>query len=303
MGKMENINAKRERNKEIFNETLMIIQDTPSIKNMNDVSVRDSHAISPIKSYDIIGFMDNIIENCSDKMCKIKVTRNRTFEAVRKLKEKGVNCDKIAVLNFASATTPGGGVVSGSSSQEESLCRVSTLYNALTAKQVKIYYDMNRHHKDRFHTDWIIYSPEILVFRNDDFEDMSVLPMDDWYHCNVITCPAPNLRQQKNNRFNPDDNKGLVLPDATEEYKIIMRNRIRYILTVAERKGNTHLILGAFGCGAFKNDPKVVSQLFKEVIIDEGFGHLFEYIEFAVYCRQYDTKNNTAFYNTFKPFM
>ena len=286
MGKMENINAKRERNKEIFNETLMIIQDTPSIKNMNGVSVRESHAISPIKSYDTMGFMEIVIKNhLDDKMCDIKVTRNRTFEAVRKLKEKGVNCDKIAVLNFASATTPGGGVVSGSSSQEESLCRVSTLYNALTAKQVKIYYDMNRHHKDRFYTDWIIYSPEILVFRNDEFEDMSVLPMDDWYHCNVITCPAPNL------------------PDATEEYKIIMRNRIRYILTTAERKGNTHLILGAFGCGAFKNDPEVVSQLFKEVIIDEGFGHLFEYIEFAVYCRQYDTKNNTAFYNTFKPFM
>ena len=132
---------------------------------------------------------------------------------------------------------------------------------------------------------------------------MCVLPIEKWYDCNVITCPAPNMRQQVKNRFNPDDNIGVISPNATREYKEIMRNRIRRILATAERMRNTHLILGAFGCGAFMNDPNIVSELFKEVIIDEGFGYLFEYIEFAIYCRPYNTSNNEIFYKTFKPYM
>lgn len=307
MGKYENINAKRERNKEIFNESLMIITDTPALNDMQKIAIRETRAISPIKSDEYLSWEKLVLEqkvNSKDeKMCTIKVTRNRTFEAVRKGRVFDDGSKHIAVLNFASATTPGGGVLSGSSAQEESLCRVSTLYQSLTSKNAKIYYEMNRRHKDRYYTDWIIYTPDVVVFRNDDFEDMSVLPIEKWYDCNVITCPAPNMRQQVKNRFNPDDNIGVISPNATREYKEIMKNRIRRILAIAERMRNTHLILGAFGCGAFMNDPKIVSELFKEVIIDEGFGYLFEYIEFAIYCRPYNALNNEIFYKTFKPYM
>ena len=310
MGKYENINAKRERNKELFNETLMIIEDTVSLKNQQEVSIKNTRAISPIKSDEYLHW-ENIVLDIDKKdnekgsiMCNIKVTRNRTFKAVKKLRDSGLKNEKIVVLNFASATTPGGGVLFGSSAQEESLCRVSTLYNSLISHKVKIYYEMNKHCKNRYYTDWMIYTPEVVVFRNDDFETMNMLPIEEWYDCNVITCPAPNMRQQRmKNQFNPDDNIGIIPPNATSEYKKIMKNRIRRILATAERMGNTHVILGAYGCGAFRNDPAIVSQLFKEVIIDEGFGYLFEYIEFAIYCRPYDTINNKIFYDTFKPYM
>ena len=307
MSKYQNINAKRERNKEVFDESLLIITDTPSLSNMQKLAIENTRAISPIKSDEYLSWeklvLEQTVNSKNEKMCTIKVTRNRTFEAVRKERVFDNGTKHFAVLNFASATTPGGGVLSGSSAQEESLCRVSTLYQSLTSKNAKIYYDMNKHHKNRYYTDWIIYTPDVVVFRNDDFEDMSVLPFFKWYDCNVITCPAPNMRQQMRNRFNPDDNNGLIPPNATNEYKEIMKNRIRRILATAERMHNTHLILGAFGCGAFMNDPRVVSELFKEVIIDEGFGYLFDDIEFAIYCRPYNTLNNDIFYKTFKPYM
>ena len=302
MGKNENISKTREKNVEIFKESMEFIKNNQILSDIQKSSIDRTTLILEKTSDAMAKFLDkNIIKNIyksSDNMADIKVTKNRTFEAVHKLKK-----DNTVVLNFASATTPGGGVLLGSSAQEESLCRVSTLYSTLNSVNALYYYNENRKYHNRMYKDNIIYSPGVIIFRNDDFSDMHFLKSGKWYDCNVITCPAPNLRQASYNRFNPDDNTGIINQIDMNQYEDIMKNRIRRILAVANRFGNKHIILGAFGCGAFQNDPNIVSRLFKEVIIDDGFGYLFDYIEFAVYCRPYDKINYDAFYNTFKKYI
>ena len=56
------------------------------------------------------------------------------------------------------------------------------------------------------------------------------------------------------------------------------------------------LVLGAFGCGAFANDPWAVARAYKDAL--EEYGQYFKYIEFAVYCRDYETENYDAFRQT-----
>ena len=53
------------------------------------------------------------------------------------------------------------------------------------------------------------------------------------------------------------------------------------------------IILGAFGCGAFANDPKVVAEAFRNAVLD--YRQYFRSIEFAVYFRSNETENYDAF--------
>ena len=97
----------------------------------------------------------------------VSVSTRRTFEAARELHEKLPNA-KIAVLNFASATNPGGGVARGSRAQEESLCRCSTLYPVLAdPKYWGAFYGFHRKRHDARYTDLCLYTPGVKVIKSD----------------------------------------------------------------------------------------------------------------------------------------
>ena len=122
----------------------------------------------------------------------ISVSPKRTFEAAQRLVEI-YGQDRVAVLNFASATNPGGGVTRGAKAQEESLCRCSTLYASLNLKRCwDNYYLYHRNNGDFRYSDACIYSPGVTVFKTDELF-CELLPKKDWYSLNVITCAAPNL--------------------------------------------------------------------------------------------------------------
>ena len=135
------------------------------------------------------------------------ISPDRTFGAARKYKETG---KKVCALNFASSVTPGGGVLKGAGAQEESLCRISTLYLAISDKETAgAFYDkhwqmiqsgkMNRKNRDD-----CIYTPGVIVIREDTF-DCTLLPKDEWYSLDVITCAAPDLRYDgAGNSYQPD---------------------------------------------------------------------------------------------------
>lgn len=107
----------------------------------------------------------------------------------------------------------------------------------------------------------------------------------------MITCAAPNLRERPYNAMNPGQGTALKLSDT--ELLQIHRERGQKILRIAAAHGTDTLILGAFGCGAFRNPPEVVARAYRE-LLGEFDGYLRR-VEFAVYCAARDSRNYDAF--------
>ena len=196
---------------------------------------------------------------------------------------------KVCILNFASSVAPGGGVLTGEQAQEESICRVSSLYFALSDPETAgKFYDyhweliragrMNRRNRDD-----IIYTPGVIAVR-DDANGEAMLAEEDWYEMDVITCAAPDLRQLGDAaQFSP----------TLEELRTLHEIRWRCILAAAARHEADVLILGAFGCGVFANPPEVVVEAFNRILPE--FRNHFETIEFAVYTARMDSPNYRGF--------
>ena len=225
--------------------------------------------------------------------CQVSVSIHKTFEAAMEIRK--VHPDwKIAVLNFASATNPGGGVKTGSSAQEESLCRCSTLYPTLTQNWLwQEYYGRNRDAHDNLHTDACIYSPGVVICKTDDTWPER-MDEKDWVTVDVVSCAAPNLRKRPGNAYNPEF--GAAKSISSEALYGLHLKRAEHILHIAAAHRADALVLGAFGCGAFANDPTVVAKAYKDAIA--GYQKYFRSIEFAVYCREFETENHDAFKET-----
>lgn len=206
---------------------------------------------------------------------EIIVNTDRTFESAQKFKDS-----KVGVLNFASALSPGGGVVWGSNAQEEALCRCSNLYFPLADKHANgLFYNPS---SDYRFTDEVMYSPRVVVFKSD-----TLLPqlMDegDWFKVDVLTCAAPNLKYE----FMSD----------LELYGIHVKRGI-HILTIAAANNIEILVLGAFGCGAFRNNPQVVAAAYHSVV--KLFNGYFKQIVFSVYCSPKSSVNYETFRDEFQ---
>ena len=211
---------------------------------------------------------------------KIVVSKKRSYEAAQEYLLYDT-----CVLNFASATNPGGGVVWGSTAQEECLCRCSTLYaNLMHHKMWDKFYGPHREENNPLYNDDCIYTPDVVVFKTDTVRP-ALMPIEDWWHVNVITCAAPNLRNDR------DGTPRVTVSDT--ELKELHIKRMRRILSIAASKGNEVVILGAYGCGAFKNPPEVVAEALKQVALE--FQYHFRVIEFAVYCAPRDERNYQVF--------
>ena len=173
---------KREQLKAVFEDTVKRIQSDQFLRESTEKSVRltKHFAVNDYPSF----------ESSSPKKGAVAVTRHSTFEAAQKLHKKYPD-KRIAVLNFASATNPGGGVTRGSSTQEEALCRCSTLYPTLNQKPMwEQFYNVNRTEKNVLHSDACIYSPDVIVFKS-DASIPQMLPTHEWFAVDVISCAAP----------------------------------------------------------------------------------------------------------------
>lgn len=273
---------KRERLAVIFRDTQQFYSTNPALMAAVEASRKNT------KLYDAgaaPGFPDGV-----NKAGAVTVTKSRTYEAAMRLSDTYPG-RKIAVLNFASATKPGGGVINGSSAQEESLCRCSTLYSTLDRRFLwQSYYDVNRAAGDVLHTDACIYSPGIVICKTDEnFPER--MPQEDWVTVDVISCAAPNLRNTPANLYNPENGQAVSILPA--DLQRLHEQRARAILAVAADNGVDILVLGAFGCGAFRNDPRVVAKAYANVLKD--CRRYFDLIEFAIFCRDFETENYDAF--------
>ena len=237
--------------------------------------------------------VDGVDLHRCDSAAEVVVSSKRTFEAAMAYAGRMRTC----AHNFASATNPGGGVVNGSSAQEEALCRCSTLYFNLNVREMwDGFYSPHREVHDPLHNDDIIYTPGVVVFKSDTAYPRT-LAESEWKTLDVITCAAPNLRERPSNRMNSGDGDAHVEISAAD-LQALHERRLRRILDVAAANGAEALVLGAFGCGAFRNNPKVVAAAARTVVSD--YLHAFRAIEFAVYCRPGDSANYDAFVNASK---
>ena len=271
----------REENVTIFRDTEKLCKRNPRIKTALQKSIECQQLIL---ENDTLPAID---KKKYDTPAQIIVSKKRSYEAASAYKTQNV-----CVHNFASASNPGGGVTHGAHAQEECLCRCSDLYFCLNTPEMwDGFYKPHREAKNPIHNDDIIYTPDVVVFKTDTAYP-ELMDKEDWYNVNVITCAAPNLRERPSNPYNSGDESDAVKISA-EELKSLHEKRLRRILDVAVMGENEVVILGAFGCGAFRNDPEVVVQAAKTVI--EEYRYAFQTIEFAVYCSPRDERNYRIF--------
>ena len=267
------------------NENISIFQDTEKLCRANDQLVQAVRYSSENQKL-ILGSKELIRSDSSERKYKtpacLAVSKRRTFEAASQYKGQKTN--------------PGGGVIKGSSAQEEALCRCSTLYFNLNEKAMwDGFYSPHRAGRNPLHNDDCIYTPDVVVFKSDTAAP-ELLPEEDWYKVNVITCAAPNLRERPSNSMNPGDgNAPARLTDR--DLLAIHEKRLGRILDIAAAEDNEVVILGAFGCGAFLNPPRIVARAMKNVVKQRRYD--FKAIEFAVYCPPRDDSN----YKTFERIM
>ena len=207
-----------------------------------------------------------VVETVANSDTQYVLSGKRSFEAA-----KGYSGKRVAVLNFANNHNIGGAPFSASA-QEESLCRCSTLLPCLEAMR-KVFYEY--HSKlymagrlDYMGNDDIIYTPDVVVFKSDERSDLIIprmMPREQWYKVDVITCAAPQLNRAR----------------RPANYKAIISRRIKRILDTAAKAGAQVLILGKWGCGAFGNSLEVVASTFMTLLRNYNF----EVVEFALATR------------------
>ncbi len=201
--------------------------------------------------------------NANIKGAVIECTVETTLQAAERLVMQEQQ-QQVMALNFASARNPGGGFLGGSQAQEESLARSSSLYPSIV--QMEEMYKHNRREKSCMYSDYMIYSPDVTIFRNDDGS-----LRDQPYAVSIITAPAVNAGVVRERE-----------PERADEIESVMKQRIRYLLSVAAAHGQKTLVLGAYGCGVFRNDPKQVATWFNDLLQQEQYALLFDKIVFAV---------------------
>jgi uncharacterized protein (TIGR02452 family) len=184
---------------------------------------------------------------------RLQIANETTLGVSRRLVESG---HRPLALNFANGIHPGGGFLGGARAQEEVLCRSSALYRTLVNDRM---YEEHAKRRRPDSTDWAIYSPDVPVFRNDDGTELN----QPWL-LSFITCAAP-----------------VAIKIGQPEAGDLLQQRIQRVLAIAQAFGYSTLVLGAWGCGAFGNDPNRTAVDFREALENE-FRGAFSDVVFAI---------------------
>lgn len=211
----------------------------------------------------------------SPKQTNIIVTNETTLECMSRLNEDGA-CGKIAVLNFASAKSAGGGLHRGSWEQEENLVAATGLLECLSTEQAKNYYELHKElskpGKGRgilLYSSMMVYSPDVPVFRD---SDMKLLARP--FTCSFISASCVNYNT---GIFNKN------VTSAEEERAVsIMNARALRVLQVAVHHGVDTIVLGPWGCGINKNPPKRMAKSFNAALLHPDMKGRFDNVIFAV---------------------
>lgn len=215
-----------------------------------------------------IHYLTNI--NTSINLTNIKVLNAECLDIAIQFKQNGSNP---VVLNMASTIRPGGGYKTGAGAQEESLFRRSCLYLCLKEEFYPL--DLNSG----------IYTPNAIIISESEAKLYNYLPNPEYI--SFISFPALNLNNPDNSKIKQSDIDSLTYDKIDAIFKIALLNK------------HDTIILSAFGCGAFGNDPTNVANIFKQVIVDRSYDKQFTNIIFAI-IEDYNSEKHGGNYQTFK---
>lgn len=283
--------AKRSMRAQIAQETLRIIDqgrygtatgETVSISANLDAARSGSVLYTPADFGDVFHRRDEVLRGRGNSpVVQFEVANETTLHAAHRLIRGNADA-RVLALNFASARNPGGGFLNGSQAQEESLARASGLYACLN--RLHQMYDVNRQVPSCLYTDHMIYSPDVPVFRDDD-DALLEAP----YPVSFLTAPAVNAGAIRTNE-----------PQSVSQIGPVMRSRTEKVLSLAVLHGHDVLVLGAWGCGVFANNPEDVSKWFADFLTGDGlFRSAFRMAVFAVLDRSTDRDTIRPFENHF----
>ena len=186
----------------------------------------------------------------------VEVTEETSLSAAFRHHEDGL---RTLVLNFASPTVPGGGFLAGERAQEEYHCRSSALFACQVGGPM---YAFHTHQANALRSDAMIYSPDVPVFRGDDHQ-----LLEDPYKVAFLSAAACDARD--------------VAPLDQPKIAGAMGARIVKVLAAAQANGHDALVLGAWGCGNFANDPALIADLFRQAL-QGPFKGAFRRVTFAI---------------------
>jgi uncharacterized protein (TIGR02452 family) len=273
---------KRNIRAEKAQETLQIIEQGYYAINDRIIDLKNNivHSNASATLYAPDAF-ENVFETVNRKLKALQYNTTITLKnttVLQAAQQLHATTGQIGCLNFASAKNPGGGFLGGAMAQEESLALSSTLYPTLM-KHFEMY-EYNRGRSTFLYSDYMIYSPDVMVFRDDEGALLA-----DPYPISFITSPAVNIGAMKNNR-----------PEELELSEVVMIQRMDKVLGLFLQQGIKHLLLGAWGCGVFRNEPENIATYFSTYLLNDGkYARAFESITFAVFDRSKDRNNIAAF--------
>lgn len=264
----------RSYNIQMLADTLQILEQGWYEKNGRKVKLK----LSAQEMHDIQVYLpDDVKAICSDTGFQPPLTADghcthtcENMDSYALARKRAAETDaRILVLNLASPVHPGGGVRKGASAQEEDLCRKSSLLLSLESRTARKYYDYNQSLHSFMGSDALMLTPAVEIIKDENGE-----LLDDTVIVSVLTCAAPNVSYGK---------EGL----REDAYRELVCGRITNMLKCAAFFGCRHLVLGAWGCGAYGNDASVISELFSRALRELDFNgchenDLFSRIDFAV---------------------
>ena len=208
---------------------------------------------------------------------RIMLRNQDTLDAVFELHQRRKETEKpVLILNFANPHRPGGGIRSKPGTQEEHLCVKTTVLCSLETEKAWPFYQANLDCGTQAQTDTVLFSPNTMVIRN---PDLSL--QEEPFPVAVMTVSAPIASRMEESE----------LPNLAN----ILNRRIRGMLRAAAAEGYTRLVLGAWGCGNFGNDPELVARLFHENLTGN-----FEEVTMAVFDNSEDQYRYSCFAKYFE---
>ncbi len=258
--------------------------ETVNFAAAQQASEENSRLFSPEQGKEIVADTKRKLETimtAQQQAPSIMLLNEASVASIIRLAQLGL--DQVGVLNFASAKNPGGGFLNGAMAQEESLAASSGLYR--TQLKNEQYYTINRANRSMMYTDYAIYSPDVVFFRDERFE-----LLDKPVTASVLTLPAVNMGQV------------ILKKENIAQAKTVMKERMRLALSLFAKQDIKRIILGAYGCGVFRNDPVEVARWWEELLIEEGYANLFERTVFAILASSRKDMAWSAFEQQFAPY-